>query len=258
MGKKGKIVNSPKIGGVLDTNVVVKSTDVTRPFVSVICPTYNRRRFLPNLIQQFLYQTYPQNLMELIIVDDSPESNADIIPERSNIKYHHLTEKLALGKKRNYINTLVTGDIIVCFDDDDYYSPDRVRHAVTKLNSSRCLIAGSSVIHVYFKHLDKILEYGPYGRNHGTNGTMAYRKEYLLNHSYLDDATKAEEVHFTNEFSEPMVQLDPHQVMVCLAHDSNTVDKTPYIRQGKETGYKLHKFFSTKNIEMINWIKTTM
>ena len=58
-----------------------------RPFVSVICPTYNRRQFLPNLIHQFNYQTYPQNYMELIILDDSPQTNADIIPVQSNIKY---------------------------------------------------------------------------------------------------------------------------------------------------------------------------
>jgi glycosyltransferase involved in cell wall biosynthesis len=131
-----------------------------RPYVSVICPTYNRREFLPSLIHQFNYQTYAQNYMELIILDDSPESNADIIPAQANIFYKHLPEKLILGKKRNLINSMATGDIIVCFDDDDYYSPDRVSHAVLKLTSSKCQIAGSSVIHIYYSKLDKIYEFG--------------------------------------------------------------------------------------------------
>jgi hypothetical protein len=79
------------------TSSVNRATE--RPFVSVICPTYNRRDFLPSLIHQFNYQTYPQKYMELILLDDSPESNADIIPKQENIKYTHLPEKLILGKK---------------------------------------------------------------------------------------------------------------------------------------------------------------
>jgi glycosyltransferase involved in cell wall biosynthesis len=60
----------------------------TRPFVSVITPTYNRRKFLPILIHLYQQQTYPKNLRELIIFDDSPTSNEDIIPKNDEtIKY---------------------------------------------------------------------------------------------------------------------------------------------------------------------------
>jgi len=226
-----------------------------RPFVSVICPTYNRRQFLPNLIHQFKYQTYPQDYMELIILDDSPESNADIIPVQSNIKYTHLPEKLILGKKRNLLNSMVTGDIIVCFDDDDFYSQERVSHAVIKLQVSKCEIAGSSIIHIYYPKLNKIYQFGPYAPYHGTNGTMAYTKKYLKTHSYLDDKTQAEEAHFTNNFSEPMVQLDPHKVMLCVAHNKNTVEKDQFLNQGKETTIKIQKFFKTKDKYMLEYLK---
>ena len=241
-----------------DVYMVPEDRSGSRPFVSVICPTYNRRKFLPNLIRQFRYQTYPQRYMELIILDDSPTSNEDIIPKISNIKYTHLDEKLLLGRKRNHLNSLATGDIIVCFDDDDYYAPERVAHAVYKLESTTAQIAASSIIHIYYKQLNKILEFGPYAPNHGTNGTMAYKKEYLLNHSYLDDKEKAEEAHFTNNFSEPLVQLNPHRVMMCLAHDNNTVNKDPFIEKGKHTSYKLQNFFKTKDQYMIDWIRNEM
>lgn len=237
---------------------IIENRSGTRPFVSVICPTYNRRKFLPNIIKQFLYQTYPQEFMEMIIVDDSPKSNEDIIPKQSNIKYHYLPEKMILSNKRNYINDLATGDIIVCFDDDDFYSPERVRHAVTKLTSSKRHIAGASVINIYYKNLNKIIQFGPYGPNHGTNGTMAYTRKYLENHRYEDDKNKSEESFFTNNFSEPMVQLDPHNVMLCLAHDSNTIDKDQFIERGTMTNLKLNKYFKHKCIEMIDWIKKEM
>jgi len=238
------------------TNIITEPKRGTaRPFVSVICPTYNRREFLPSLIHQFNYQTYPQNYMELIILDDSLETNLDIIPKQLNIKYTHLSEKLILGKKRNLINSMATGDIIVCFDDDDYYSPERVSHAVVKLQQSKCQIAASSIIHIYYPKLNEIYQFGPYAPYHGTNGTMAYTKEYLKTHRYLDDKTQAEEAHFTNNFSEPLVQLDPHKVILCIAHGKNTVDKDQFLQQGKKTDIKIQKFFKTSDKIMIDRIK---
>jgi glycosyltransferase involved in cell wall biosynthesis len=253
MGKKSANVQSAKVQPPAVPTQPKRGT--LRPFVSVICPTYNRRQFLPNLIHQFNYQTYPQEYMELIILDDSPESNADIIPSQANIKYTHLKEKLILGKKRNLINSMATGDIIVCFDDDDFYSQERVAHAVIKLQSSKCQIAGSSIIHIYYPKLNKIFQFGPYAPYHGTNGTMAYTKKYLKTHSYLDDKTQAEEAHFTNNFSEPMVQLDPHKVMLCIAHNKNTVEKDQFLNQGKDTNIKVQKFFKMKDKYMLDYLK---
>jgi glycosyltransferase involved in cell wall biosynthesis len=227
---------------------------MSRPFVSVITPTYNRREFLPYLIHQFNYQTYPKHLMELIILDDSPESNEDIIPKDDpRIKYVYLPEKIFLGKKRNMLNSMVKGDIIVCMDDDDYYSKERVSHAVYKLTSQPAIkIAGSTNLHIFYPHIKKIYKFGPYGPYHGTNGTMAYKKSYLENHSYIEDKMKAEEGHFTNDFSEPMVQLDPYKTMICLAHDCNTVEKTAFIPSGLLTKHKINKFFKDNDTKMIN------
>jgi len=55
-----------------------------------------------------------------------------------------------------------------------------------------------------------------------------------------------------------MVQLDPHKVMLCIAHGNNTVDKDPFIERGKKANFKLRKFFKVKNEAMIDWIKNEM
>lgn len=229
---------------------------MSRPFVSVITPSYNRREFLPYLIHQFNYQTYPKHLMELIILDDSPVSNEDIIPkDDTRIKYIYSSEKLFLGKKRNMLNSMAKGDIIVCMDDDDYYSKERVSHSVYKLMSAPNIkIAGSTNLHIYYPHIQKIYKFGPYGPYHGTNGTLAYKKSYLIDHNYIDDKTKAEEGHFTKDFSEPMIQLDPYKTMICLAHTRNTVEKIPFIPSGEITSHKIHKFFKDNDKKMLNRI----
>ena len=49
------------------------------PFVSVVCPTWNRRAFLPYLLYIFQYQDYPADRLELIILDDSEQINEYLI-----------------------------------------------------------------------------------------------------------------------------------------------------------------------------------
>ena len=231
-----------------------------KPFVSVICPTYNRRKFLPNLIYQFNYQTYPQDRMELLIIDDTPTSNEDIISQykqekQDNIRYIYLNEKIALAKKRTMLNKLAKGEILVCFDDDDWYSNERVHHVVHKLMSNpKVEIVGSTILHIYYIENGLIYQFGPYSPTHGTHGTFGYKKSYLKHNSYDDTLEKAEESKFTNNFTEPLIQLDPFKTMICISHGNNTVDKIPFIPQGKETKLKLKDFFKKNDKYMLNFI----
>lgn len=223
---------------------------MSRPFVSCICPTYNRRRFLPLLIKMFNEQTYPKHLRELIIVDDSPESNEDVIKQYDtdkNVRYYHIKEKMMLGKKRNYLNSLVKGEYVVCFDDDDYYPPERVSHSITMMQRAKTQVAGSSRIPIYYTALDKVYEFGPYGPNHATNGTFAYHRDFLKNHKYEDDAKMAEEKFFLNNYTEPMVQLDPYKTILCISHTANTFDKHNVMSSGKEIHLELKQIIKCKN-----------
>ena len=72
------------------------------------------------------------------------------------------------------------GDIIVYMDDDDYYPPERVSHSVDMLlRHPKTLCAGSSEIYIYFKHINQMYQFGPYGPKHATAGTFAFKKELL-------------------------------------------------------------------------------
>lgn len=232
-----------------------------RPFVSVVCPTYDRRKFLPYLIKMFHWQTYPQNFMELIILDDSPTSNQDIVEPlniNKNIKYSHMTEHVPLGKKRNMVNAMATGDYIVCFDDDDYYPPERISHTIMKMSQTKEHLAGTDLLYIYYPHLDKIYQLGPYPSiNYASNGTLAFSKEYLKTHSHDDNSLYKEEEKFMNDFKEPIAKLDPLKTILCISHDKNTFDKKPIIKFGKETNLKLKSFIKDKNlIEFYKSLKT--
>jgi hypothetical protein len=111
-------------------------------------------------------------------------------------------------------------------DDDDYYPPKRVSHAVEMLISHPdALCAGSSEIYIYFKHIKQMKRFGPYGPNHATAGTFAFKRKLLKQHKYNDDACLAEERAFLKDYTVPFVQLDPMKVILVFSHEHNTFDK---------------------------------
>lgn len=197
-----------------------------KPFVSVCTPTFNRRPFIPIMIKCFENQKYPKDKIEWIIIDDGDDKIEDLVSHIPQVKYFKYDEKMTLGKKRNLMHEKCTGDIIIYMDDDDYYPPERISHAVDSLrNNPKKLCAGSSEMYIYFKHIHKMYQFGPYGPNHSTAGTFAFRKELLQITSYDNNACLAEERHFLKEYTVPFVQLDPKKTILVFSHVQNTFDK---------------------------------
>lgn len=234
----------PKIVG--HTPVLKKKFN---PFVSVCTPTFNRRPFIEIMFECFRNQTYPKDRMEWIIVDDGTDKIKDLVEASGipQIKYFELKEKMTLGAKRNYMHKQVKGTIVVYMDDDDYYPPDRVSHAVEMLTSHKdALCAGSSELYIYYKHIQQMYQCGPYGPNHATAGTFAFKTELLKQTSYEEHACLAEEKHFLKNYTIPFVQLDPLKSILVFSHDQNTFDKKKLIGMSHESVFKP----SDKPIEM--------
>uniref|UniRef100_A0A6C0KL63 Glycosyltransferase 2-like domain-containing protein n=1 Tax=viral metagenome TaxID=1070528 RepID=A0A6C0KL63_9ZZZZ len=226
-----------------------------QPFVSVITPTYNRRKFLPSLIECYMSQTYLKSKMEWVILDDGTDCVKDVFEAAAlkipNIRYIRHEQKLLIGAKRNILNKESKGDIIVAMDDDDYYCPERVAHVVQKFSQSNPSIqlAGSSEIYMYYSDIKKIYKMGPFHKNHATNGTMAWKRSYADSHTYDETVTHAEEKSFLDEYKHPMIQLDPFKVMLVISHSENTFDKKK-LRDGsnpfiKETSMKINSFIKS-------------
>jgi hypothetical protein len=212
MGKKSKnIIN------------IIKSL---KPFVSVCTPTFNRRPFIQSLIACFDHQNYPKDRIEWIIIDDGTDNIEDLVINHPNVKYYFYKDKMPLGKKRNLMHSKCAGDFIVYMDDDDYYPPTRISHAVDMLQKNpKALCAGSSEMYIYFNHIKQMYKFGPYGQKHATAGTFAFRKELLKITQYEDTASLAEEKYFLKNYTIPFVQLDPMQVILIFSHTHNSFDK---------------------------------
>jgi glycosyltransferase involved in cell wall biosynthesis len=203
------------------------------PFVSICMPTFNRRPFIPIIIECFNNQTYPKDKMEWIIIDDGTDKIEDLVKDIPQVKYFKYDEKMTLGVKRNLTNAKATGDILIYMDDDDYYPPDRVSHAVETLRKNpKALCAGSSEMYIYFKHIHKMYKFGPYGPNHATAATFAFRKELLKKTKFDENSSVAEEKKFLKDYTIPFVQLDPKKSILVFSHTQNSFDKKELLNQG--------------------------
>lgn len=180
--------------------------------------------------------------MEWVILDDGTDKVEDMfigtgIP---NLRYIQVPDgqKLKIGAKRNRLNELARGDILVWFDDDDYYPPERVKKAVNLLRSvpsGRVPVVGASQLYMYFTDRDEIWSIGPYGQTHCTNGTMAYWRTYSNEHKYDETVDKAEEKSFMDNWKTPVLQLKPEETMLVICHAHNTYDKRELLKQTNPT-----------------------
>ena len=217
-----------------------KDKDKTHlPFVSVCTPTFNRRPFWQMCINNFLNQDYPLDKVEWIIIDDGTDKIEDLVKDIPQVKYFKYDTKMPLGKKRNIMHDKSCGDIIVYMDDDDYYPPERISHAVNMLHTHPTAIcAGASEIYIWFKHIQKMWQFGPYNTNHATAGTFAFKKELLKDHRYNDSAALAEEKEFLKNYTVPFVQLEPKKTILVFSHIHNTFDKKKLLENGQNNFQK--------------------
>ena len=213
-----------------------------KPVVSICTITFNRPEFI-KIAEKFVsQQDYPHHLLEWIIVDDSDAENCYEPRLCCDIKVHYkkLDSKITLGEKRNISHKYCNGDIVVYFDDDDYYPTSRVSSAVEILTKSKKLMAGSTLLPVLYLSGFETWIAGPFGKNHATGNTFAFKKELLEHTKYNDFCECGEEKEFLKGFKIPMEQLDPFKTVIAIAHNINTYGKEQMRQNPKK--YKMQKY----------------
>jgi glycosyltransferase involved in cell wall biosynthesis len=102
--------------------------------VSVIIPTYYRNDRLPEAIESALAQTYDP--VEVIVVDDSGEANAEPVAREYNVTYVAHDENQGGNPARNTGFERSEGDFIQLLDDDDVINEKKIEKQVDQMNSS--------------------------------------------------------------------------------------------------------------------------
>ena len=188
--------------------------------VTAICPTHNRRQYIPQTIASFLSQTLTDS--ELIILDDGTDSIVDLIPSNPRIKYIRLEgPSLSTGLKRNICCEQAQGEFIVHFDDDDWSAPRRIAHQVSELERTQKQVL--TYYNILYWNVDTRLLYifHPIDRGTPHGASFCYRKAWWEQHKFEDNCLEDTEFGYAAARAEQFVCVDARKFMVVRAHSSN-------------------------------------
>lgn len=194
------------------------------PLVSCIMPTCDRLGFVPESLRCFLRQDYPN--LELIVVDDGNEPVAPVIPGDHRIRLVHL-EKKTVGAKRNVACGYARGEIIVHWDDDDWYPADRISRQVEALRVGSTEICGSSTLFYHDRATGRAWRYRYSSSGHPwvAGNTLAYRKSWWSAHPF-PEIQIGEDAQFTRVAPAASIRdLAAPGLCVARIHRGNTSQK---------------------------------
>lgn len=156
------------------------------PLISCICITKNRPLLLQRAIACFDMQDYPNKelVISYVVNDLATKSIIDQIEQLSEIKIIRLerTEQEKLGTSRNNAVLAANGAFVCFWDDDDWYSNDRISQQFSVLNDGPFK---ASILMNVLIHDDEIKE-TYYSLYRYFQGTLLCEKETLLQTSCSD------------------------------------------------------------------------
>ena len=213
------------------------------PDISIITLTYNRRVFMPLAKYSYLIQSYPEDKLEWIIVDDGTEEIEDTLIGIPNVKYIKLTEKMSIGQKRNIGIENAMYDYICMMDDDDVYPNNSILQRIIMLlkqplkECSFCTTIPCYDIEKYssFMNIPPItLEMS----QRVSEATLCFTKKFWEERKFDSNTNVGEGEAFIHGREHMCREISPQEVIVSLVHSKNTSSrKLPNIPESNGCHY---------------------
>ena len=131
-----------------------------RPFISVVMPIYNAAKYLNNIFEDVLNQTYDN--WELIAVNDCSRDESgkicDAFAKRDErIRVLHLTENAGAGNARNQGIDLAKGEYVTFVDADDDIELDLYKKVHDVLKQHPVDVVGWGLVEEYFDKKEQLV-----------------------------------------------------------------------------------------------------
>ena len=210
-------------------DVLPKEEDL--PDVSIVCVTRDRRVFMPILKYCYMIQSYPEEKLELVIVDDGDDPIEDTLFGVPNVTYVRVDEKKTIGEKRNIGVEKAMYDVIAFMDDDDIYPNNSVLERVAMMlkspgkECSFCTMLPCYDIVKYFSFMNMPPIYLPMSQR-VSEATLTFTRKFWQERPF--GATQIAEADAFIRGREHMCrELSPQEVIVSLTHPRNTCSRRP-------------------------------
>ena len=232
------------------------------PDISIVTITKDRRPFMALAKYCYLLQTYPEDKMEWVIVDDGDDPIEDTLIGIPNVTYIKCEQGLSIGAKRNLGVQKSMYDVIVMCDDDDVYPENTVLHRVAMMakdpakECAFCTTIPCYDITQYSSFMNVPPTTLPMSQR-VSEATLIFTRRFWEENPF-DDATHiAEGDAFIRGREHMCRELSPQEVIVSLVHPKNTSSrKIPKFEEPNGCHYgfneKLFALVSEIGLELVN------
>jgi hypothetical protein len=229
------------------------------PDVSIVCVTRDRRIFMPILKYCYMIQSYPEEKMELVIVDDGDDPIEDTLFGVPNVTYVRVDEKKSIGEKRNIGVSKAMYDVIAFMDDDDVYPNNSILERVAMMMKSPakecsfCTTIPCYDIAKYCSFMNAPPIVLPMSQR-VSEATLTFTRKFWEERPF-GDTQIAEGDAFIRGREQMCREISPQEVIVSLVHPKNTSSrKVPDFKEPNGC----HFGFNEKLFAMVSEIGETL
>ena len=226
-----------------DTIYAIPTNNNDLPYVSLLTPTFNRKRFLNLMLSNINQFKYPKDKIEWNILESNDKGienyqrlfNNDEIKKIElllgvKIKYDYLDRKLTLGEKRNMLCESSSHDYLINMDDDDIYLPEYINYSIDiLLNQNKDITSCLDMLFIYpmkdFKtsYIRCVRDYKLYHE-----APLCMKKSHWEKNKYSVIKTGEGKTVCGADISVCGIS-DVIHCMICVCWDENTVNKDMFL-----------------------------
>lgn len=187
--------------------------------VDILIPTYNRKKFSKEIVDNINRQDYPF-INRIIVADDGECGKLDMTGCKYVVEYFNVP-RMTIGTKRNFLMSKAKSYYMANMDTDDFYQDCYISSCIFNLLKSGKSITGSADM-ICQRDNEKILHRCVY--LHLLNeATIVCQRETDRRYG---DTSKGEGGNFLEGYENDIIETDINKIMICLVHSENTVDKS--------------------------------
>jgi hypothetical protein len=158
-------------------------------------------QFLPNIIHNFLRQSYPHKTLCIIFNMRIDIKKVESILQQKGIRNYIVEAKPELTQwacNKYSVSKMKENDIIWCkMDDDDYYGPSYILINLQYMIQYKAYVLGRNVYYVYIPELDKLfLSSGTIGKVFHIAGPTLFIHKYVFSKIVFDNVKSGGDVSF--------------------------------------------------------------
>jgi glycosyltransferase involved in cell wall biosynthesis len=214
------------------------------PKVSILMPVFDRKKFLPLIIENLKNVWYPKDKLEVVILDswgkdgDVAEplfKSEDEIKHYRRIigmpiKYEYKAEALQIGKKRNMLVKMARHNYCINMDSDDIYFPHYVLYSMRTLVDNKKECCGSpQMLFLYPNDKFRITGIQCQAMRQIHEASMCYTKKHWKRMGGYASSSQGEGAGMVDGCNEKFfIKTEISKCMVCICHGDNTINKDKF------------------------------